>query len=213
MNIRKSLLTVCVLALAGQAQAQKLGFVNGTETVADGSTIVCESAIDPFFPTGKKCATGALALKNYSGEDIDCTVTLTLQDNTLSSSNEAEICMGGTCVAVKSWPFSKSFSAGAGKSVLAQYDVTPTQYGEMNSTLTVKGAGESHSVYVKFVNPDPTGIKSVGTLDVSTSYDVFSLTGRRIAKGMGASEVNGMKKGIYLVKETKTGKTVKIVLK
>lgn len=206
-------LSALAVVAVGSAHAQKLGFVNGSDVVADGSTVVCEPANDPFALTGKTCKTGALALQNYTDHDIDCTVTLTLQDNTLNKSNAAEICMGGDCVPVKTWPFSKSFTAGAGKSVLAQYDATATQYGEMNSTLTIEGAGEKHSVNVKFLYADPTAVHGVASLDASSLYDVYTLTGKRVATKATAFQLRSFAKGIYLLRNATTLKVQKIVLR
>lgn len=209
MKFFNCILSLTLGSLAMQTHAQKLGFVNGAETVADGSTVVCEALDNPF--SGKMCSSGALALQNYSTADIECTVTLSLQDNTLNTTNAAEICMGGSCVPVRTWPFSRTFTAGAGKAVLAQYEAAAKQYGVMNSTLTVTGAGETHTVKLKFVYSDPSGIEAV--MASGTSYDVFSLTGKCVARSVFTDNISSLSKGVYLLRDTKTTKTTKIVLR
>ncbi len=205
--MKKILLTFACMALAAVGvQAQKLGFTNKDGVVADGSTVVCPAGYNLFGLFC--CETGSLALKNYTDEDITCSVTVQLVDNTIGSM--PEICMGGNCVAITSWPFQRTFTCSASKSVLAQYEVAATNYGELNSLMTVTGGGETHSVYIKFSNPDLTGISSIQT---ECLYDVFDMSGQLLLEGVDGKTLSSSRRGYYIVRSHRDGKRHKVVIK
>lgn len=205
--MKKILFTFACMAMAAVgAQAQKLGFVDKDGVVADGSTVVCTAGYNPF---GRFCCeTASLALKNYTDDNISCTVTVQLIDNTIGSM--PEICMGGNCEAIKAWPFTRTFTCSASKSVVAQYDVDATNYGELNSLMTVTGGGETHSVYVKFIYSDPTGISSIST---ACLYDVIDMSGHLLFERIDGKTLSLIKPGCYIVRSHKDGKCHKLVVK
>ncbi len=206
--MKKILLTSLFMAVATiGAQAQKLGFINKDGVVADGSTVVCEAQENPVLEI-VRCATGSLALTNYTTEDISCTVTVSLIDNTIGVM--PEICMGGSCAQIKSWPFTRTFTCSASKQVLAQYDADPQSYGELNSKMTVTGGGETHTVYIKFVYSDPAGISSVQT---DRRYDVFDMSGHLVLENVDGKTLSSSKHGLYIVRSLNDGKYRKIVIK
>ncbi len=189
------------------AQAQKLGFTNKDGVVADGSTVVCTPAYNLFGLFC--CETGSLALKNYTDDNISCTVTVQLIDNTIGSM--PEICMGGNCAPIKEWPFTRTFTCSASKSVLAQYETAATNYGELNSIMTVTGGGETHSIYIKFSNPDPTGIDNTAMSD--DKYSVYDLQGNVVADNVAANGFSTLKQGLYIVRSTDTRQVRKLLVR
>lgn len=206
--MRKILFTfVCLAIVAVGAQAQKLGFVNKDGVVDDGSTVVCEAQENPILEI-VRCATGSLALKNYTTEDISCTVTVSLIDNTIGVM--PQICMGGQCSPITAWPFTRSFICSASKSVLAQYDADPQNYGELNSKMTVTGGGETHTVYIKFVYSDPAGISSIQT---ACLYDVFDMSGHLLLEKVDGKTLSSSKRGLYIVRSLNDGKYRKVAIK
>ncbi len=206
--MKKILLTSLFMAVATiGAQAQKLGFINKDGVVADGSTVVCPAEDDPFH--GKMCATGSLALNNYTSEDITCTVTVNLIDNTIGVM--PQICMGGSCSQITSWPFTRTFTCPASKQVLAQYDVDPENYGELNSKMTVTGGGETHTIYIKFVNTDPAGIDNVVASE--SKCTVYDVQGNVIADNVEANAVTSLRKGLYIVRSVNSKQIRKVVVR
>lgn len=189
------------------AQAQKLGFTNKDGVVADGSTVVCTPAYNLFGLLC--CETGSLALKNYTDDNISCTVKVQLIDNTIGSM--PEICMGGNCASITSWPFTRTFTCSASKSVLAQYDVAATNYGELNSIMTVTGGGETHTIYIKFSNPDPTGIDNTAMSDGKCS--VYDLQGNVVADNVAANGFSTLKQGLYIVRSSNTRQVRKLLVR
>lgn len=206
--MRKTVFALLMLASAvPDAQAQKLGFTNKDGVVADGSTVVCTAAYNLFDLFC--CETGSLALKNYTSENITCTVTVQLVDNTIGSM--PEICMGGNCASITSWPFQRTFTCSAYKSVLAQYETAATNYGELNSIMTVTGGGETHTVYIKFSNPDPTGIDNTAMSDGKRS--VYDLQGNVVAGNVAASEMPTLKPGLYIVRSADSRQVRKLLVR
>ncbi len=206
--MKKILLTFACMAMAAVGvQAQKLGFTNKDGVVADGSTVVCPAGYNLFGLFC--CETGSLALKNYTDEDITCSVTVQLVDNTIGSM--PEICMGGACAPITAWPFERTFTCSASKSVLAQYEVAATNYGELNSLMTVIGGGETHSVYIKFSNPDLTGIDDAVKTDGKCS--VYDLQGNVVAVNIAASEVMSLSRGLYIVRSADAKQVSKVIVR
>ncbi len=205
--MKKILLTFLFMAVATiGAQAQKLGFVNKDGVVADGSTVVCNAGYNIFGLFC--CETGSLALKNYTDDNISCVVTVECIDNTMG--NMPEICMGGSCEGIKAWPFERAFTCSASKSVIAQYEIAPSAYGELNSLMTVTGGGETHTVYIKFVYSDPAGISSIQT---ACLYDVFDMSGHLLLEKVDGKTLSSSKRGLYIVRSLNDGKYRKVAIK
>lgn len=206
--MKKILFAFACMALATVgAQAQKLGFVNKDGVVADGSTVVCNAGYNIFGLFC--CETGSLALKNYTDDNISCVVTVECIDNTMGSM--PEICMGGSCEGIKAWPFERAFTCSASKSVIAQYEIAPSTYGELNSLMTVTGGGETHSVYIKFAYPDPAGIDDAAVADGKCT--VYDLQGNLVAANMAASEVMSLKHGLYIVRTADAKQVSKVLVR
>lgn len=206
--MKKTVFALLLLASAVlNAQAQKLGFTNKDGVVADGSTVVCLPAYNLFDLFC--CETGSLALKNYTSDNISCTVTVSLIDNTIGSN--PEICMGGNCTPIREWPFTRTFTCTPSKSVIAQYEVAATNYGELNSIMTVTGGGETHTIYIKFSNPDPTGIDNAEATDGKCS--VYDLQGNVVADNVNANTVASLRKGLYIVRSANSKQVRKKIVR
>lgn len=206
--MKKVLLTLVFMAMATiGAHSQKLGFTTKDGAVADGSTVVCTAAYNLFGLFC--CETGSLALKNYTTDDITCSVTVQLVDNTIGSM--PEICMGGNCASITAWPFQRTFTCSASKPVHALYEVAATNYGELNSIMTVTGGGEKHTIYIKFSNPDPTGIDNAAMSDGKCT--VYDLHGNVVAGNVAANGISTLKQGLYIVRSSGTRQVRKMLVR
>jgi hypothetical protein len=206
--MKKITLALALLAsVALNVQAQKLGFVNKDEVVADGSTVVCESAKN-IFTEILSCETGSLALKNYTSDNIQCSVSIKLKDNTLGT--VPEICMGGNCRLINSWPYTFDLSMTDGKSELLRYDISPKSYGSMLSEFTVVGGGETHTINIKFVHADPAGIDDVAA---DGKFIVFNTQGNIVARGISASDVEDLQPGLYIVRGDNSRQARKVLVR
>jgi hypothetical protein len=195
-----------LVSVALNVQAQKLGFVNKDEVVADGSTVVCESEEDIL--KGISCETGSLALKNYTSDNIQCAVSIKLKDNTLGT--VPEICMGNNCRYINSWPYSFDLTVASDESKLLSYDISPKSYGSMLSEFTVVGGGETHTINIKFVHADPAGIDDVAA---DGKFIVFNTQGNIVARGISASDVEDLQPGLYIVRGDNSRQARKVLVR
>lgn len=185
---------------------QKIGFVNGDDIVADDSTIVLPLAVDVL---GKMFSTGDLAVKNYTSNGINCTIRMNLLEN--SAGGAAQICMGGSCRTISSWPYTGSFSLSANSQSLLLYEILRPSYGTVLTGFTVEGGGETHTIYIKFSNPDPTGIDNTAMSD--DRYTVYDLQGNIIAGNIAANEISTLKQGLYIVRSSNTRQVNKLLVR
>lgn len=188
------------------AQAQKLGFVNGDDIVADDSTIVLPLTVDVL---GKMFTTGDLAVKNYSTGNVSCSARMRLLEN--SAGGTAQICMGDGCRFISSWPFSFTFNLIGNKSSLLLYEILRPGYGTVLTEFTVEGDGEKHTIYIKFSNPDPTGIDNTAMSD--DKYSVYDLQGNVVADNVAASGISTLKQGLYIVRSFNTRQVRKLLVR
>ena len=207
VNMRKTVFVLLMLASAVlDAQAQKLGFVNGDDIVADDSTIVLPLTTDIL---GKMFNTGELAVKNYTTGNLSCTARMRLLEN--SAGGTAQICMGDGCRPISSWPFSFTFSLMASTPSLLLYEILRPGYGTVMTEFTVEGDGETHTVYIKFSNPDPTGIDNTAMSDGKCT--VYDLQGNVVAGNVAANEIPTLKQGLYIVRSTGTRQVRKLLVR
>lgn len=204
--MKKITLALALLAsVALNVQAQKLGFVNGDDIVADDSTIVFHETKDVL---GKKLETGDLKVKNYTNGGLNCSTRLNLLENSLNGN--ARICMGTNCREISSWPFSFTFNLAAGDEAYLLYEILRPNYGSMLTEFTVEGGGETHTIYIKFVHADPAGIDDVVA---DGKFTVFNTQGNIVARGISASDVEDLQPGLYIVRGDNSRQARKVLVR
>lgn len=195
------------LAVAS-ASSQTAEFRFNGEPVAEGATVTIAATKNPLTKR-VVCETGAiLSLYNLSAQRQSGTVQLSQYDNTLGTTG-GKICMGETCSSFSGSTFTKSFSVAANTAAATQYDVTPAQEGAMLTRMVATIGGETHTVIVRFTYGDvETSVRAAAA--AATTLDVYTLSGRLLRRG--ASSVQGLARGVYIVKNQQ-GEARKLVVK
>lgn len=188
--------------------AQKLQLTNGTEVLSEGETVVFQAEKNPFF-SKIECNASAIGVKNLSSESISCTTTYYRESGNMTVSG-MQTCQGGLCSNFSTFPYTKSYSVKAGENSSLLYEFTPTQYGELTVRVVVNGGGESHTVYLKFVYSDPTGIDDIKAASIP-SYDVYDMNGRCLSSHV--ENLSNLTKGLYLVRDNVKGTIQKTILR
>lgn len=188
--------------------AQKLQITNGEEVLSEGETVVFPAMKNPFF--GRfECNASAIGVKNLSSESISCTTTYYHESGDMTYSG-MQTCQGGLCSNFDYFPYTKSYSVNAGENSSLQYEFTPKKYGELTVRVVVNGGDESHTVYLKFVYSDPTGIEDIKVASTK-SYDVYDMNGRCLSSNV--ENLNSLTKGLYIVRDNSNGKIQKVILR
>ena len=188
--------------------AQKLQITNGEEVLSEGETVVFPAMKNPFL--GRfECNASAIGVKNLSSESISCTTTYYHESGDMTYSG-MQACQGGSCSNFDYFPYTKSYSVNAGEKSSLKYEFTPTKYGELTVRVVVNGGAESHTVYLKFVYSDPTGIDDIKSASTK-SYNVYDMNGRCLSSNV--ENLNSLTKGLYIVRDNSNGNMQKIILR
>lgn len=158
MTIIKTLQAAVLLScLPLAAVAQSLCFYYNGQQLADNATVTIAAETDDWgeltCETNPAGATAeGLVLTNSSAADITGTATLTIGRNTLEP-RRVQWCMGGSCDLIKSTPYNKSYTVGAGKSIQVQFDAADISApGLLEATITAAALGQAATVKVRMLN-------------------------------------------------------------
>ena len=190
--LRLMVVAVCLLlslfnVRSSMCFAQSLQFYYHGEPIENNATITIEAEEDDF---GTLCCEtnpaddpqNGLTLHNLTAGSISGKAQITITKNTLTDKS-MKWCMGGLCEIFTENKFTKDYSVPASGSVLTQFDVTPTQYGELLATIDVRyNLVENARVYVRMVysNPDEAGISVLSNDANERGTAQYDLSGRRM---------------------------------
>ena len=202
---------VAVLAAFSGSQAQSFEFRMDGEPVADGATVEFHAEEDELFHT-YSCETGSrLALYNTSDAVINSIgITYSAVSGSLGEGVVPQICMGGGCQTQFPITYTATMPCFVGGSVATSIHVDNCQEGELLTRLDVTAAGESRTVYIKFVCDGTTGI---APLQSAAEADVYDISGNLVCRRAGAAALSALRPGVYIVKEPRGGEARKYVVR
>ena len=160
--------------------AQSFEFRYHGESLADGTTVTIVAEEDEWGFGEMSCYTNpsfnpnnGLILTHLSGNTVEGSATMTIDENTLNPSRILW-CMGGNCVSFGSnTTITKPFYMNNGL-CLVQFDAEDIQSeGHLLATLTATIGGETHTVRIKFAN----GVQPATGITLSESSHTLNYNG------------------------------------
>jgi hypothetical protein len=148
-----------------------------------------------------------LMLVSKDGSTISGTAHLAILEHTFRAKS-LQWCMGGACSPMNSvTELDKTFS---GSKIQTQFDAyTIRKEGHLLAKLDVNVGGEELSIYIEFLNGEPSSIENI--TNASSRADVYDLSGRPVMLNADAIERQQLKRGVYIVKDSKSAR--KIIVK
>lgn len=202
-----------LLLLASQISvfAQNLEFQYQGKPIENGAISIV-AAIDFFGDLS--CETNpaeapetGLMLVSKDGSTISGTAHLTITEHTFRAKT-LQWCMGGACSPMNNvTEMEKTFS---GTAIQTQFDAyTIRQEGHLLAQLDISAGGEELSITIEFLNGESSGIENI--TNASSRADVYDLSGRPVMLNADAIERQQLKRGVYIVKDSKSAR--KIIVK
>ena len=191
--------------------AQNIEFQYQGKPVENGAVSI-EAAIDFFGDLS--CETNpaeapetGLMLVSKDGSTISGTAHLQIMEHTFRAKS-LQWCMGGACSPMNDvTELNKNIS---GTKIQTQFDAyTIRQVGHLLAKLDVNVSGEELSIYIEFLNGESSGIEKL--IADKGRADVYDLSGRPIMLNADAIERQQLKRGVYIVKDSKSAR--KIIVK
>jgi len=148
-----------------------------------------------------------LMLVSKDGSTISGTAHLQILEHTFRAKT-LQWCMGGACSPMNNvTELDKNFS---GTAIQTQFDAyTIRQEGHLLAKLDINASGEELSIYIEFLNGESSGIENI--TNALGRADVYDISGRPVMVNADAIERQQLKKGVYIVKDSKSVR--KIIVK
>jgi len=148
-----------------------------------------------------------LMLVSKDGSTIIGTAHLQILEHTFRAKT-LQWCMGGACSPMNNvTELDKNFSGTAIQTQFDAYEIR--QEGHLLAKLDINASGEELSIYIEFLNGESSGIENI--TNALGRADVYDISGRPVMVNADAIERQQLKKGVYIVKDSKSVR--KIIVK
>ncbi len=227
-------LLVLALCCIGSMNAQNVKFLLDGKEVKDGETLTFSAIKNPellsfgitewtAYTTPPSGATGGLLeIKNTGNASADISVTIDKVDEIDKSITNVSWCgLSEKCEDYKGTAMTRTATVAGGENAKnnLQLDAifTENNFAECTFKVDMTEAEATTTIYVKFVYDALSGIQGIGAETATAkaidggisftggSWTVYDLTGKNIAAGNGAKNIQ-LPVGVYIVRVDKTAK-------